>query len=43
MWHVIKTGIEVKSKENIAEKMQNSVYKVTEKFDKFENKVTFNC
>ena len=40
---VIKSGIEIKSKKNIAEKMQTSVYKVTEKFqNRYENKTIFN-
>ena len=41
---VIKTGIEIRSKKNIAEKMQNSVYNVTEKFqNRYEKKsLTFN-
>lgn len=40
---VIKTGIEIRSKKNIAEKMQTSVYKVIEKFqNRYENKTMFN-
>ena len=40
---VIKSGIEIKSKKNIAEKIQTSVYKVTEKFqNRYENKRMFN-
>ena len=36
---VIKSGIEIRSKKNIAEKMQNSVYNVTEKFqNRYEKK-----
>ena len=46
MWHLNegnKTGIEIKSKNNIAEKMQTSVHKVTEKFqNRYENKTMFN-
>ena len=40
---VIKSGIEIKSKKNIAEKMQTSVYQVTKKIqNKYENKIMFN-
>ena len=40
---VIKSGIEIISKKNIAEKMQTSVYQVTKKIqNRYENKIMFN-